>query len=81
MVITEENIFVAMPAQGQKSWYVCSHSGCGERLPGSHQGQEIPPGWTVARLEEHGKTTIKCYYLYLCSKHVVASASRQTNLF
>lgn len=64
-----------------ENMFVCSHPGCHERLPGSHQGQEIPPGWTVARIEEHGKSTIKCYYLYLCPEHVIASAGRQAKLF
>jgi hypothetical protein len=35
----------------------------------------------VARIEEHGKTTIKCYYLYLCPEHIMASAIRQAKLF
>jgi len=61
--------------------FQCSHEGCNERLPGSHLYQEIPPGWTVARVEEHGTGSIKFYYVYLCPKHMITSANRQTALF
>ena len=59
----------------------CSHKGCNEQLPGSHLHQEIPPGWTVARMKEHGVKSIKFYYIYLCPRHMITSANRQTNLF
>ena len=61
--------------------FTCSHNGCNVRLPNSYQGQEIPPGWTVAHVEEHGTNHIKDYYIYLCPKHTIASAERQTRLF
>jgi len=62
-----------------KQKFTCSHEGCDEHLPGSHQGQEIPPGWTVARVEEHGAGSIRFYYLYLCPKHMITSTERQAN--
>lgn len=61
--------------------FTCSHDGCQERLPSSHFGQEIPPGWTVARVEEHHDNTISFYYVYLCPRHKLTSTERQTNLF
>jgi len=61
--------------------FSCSHDGCGERLPGSHQGHEIPPGWTISRVEEHHADTISLYYVYLCPRHKLTSTDRQTNLF
>ena len=61
--------------------WICGHNGCGVRLPNSYQGREIPPGWTVAHVEEHGTNHVKDYYLYLCPKHTIASAERQTRLF
>lgn len=62
------------------TWY-CSHEGCRTRLPESFQGDEIPPGWTVACVEEHGQKTVRTSYLYLCPEHTIATASRQTRLF
>ena len=64
-----------------KRKYECSHEGCDERLPNSYQNQEIPPGWTVARIEEHGTGSIQFYYIYLCPKHMISSTERQTTLF
>ena len=51
------------------------------RLPNSHQGQEIPPGWTVARVEEHSAGSILFYYIYLCPRHIITTTERQTSLF
>ena len=64
-----------------KQKFTCSHEGCDEHLPGSHPGQEIPPGWTVARVDEHGAGSIRFYYLYLCPKHMITSTERQATLF
>jgi hypothetical protein len=60
--------------------YTCSHVGCLARLPGSYRGTEIPPGWTVARIEEHTVTTVNLYYIYLCPRHKLTSTERQTSL-
>jgi hypothetical protein len=63
-----------------KEQFTCSHQGCQAKLPGSYRGAEIPPGWTVGRIEEHRKTTIVLYYIYLCPLHTLASMERQTSL-
>ena len=68
-------------AQGCNESFVCSHDGCNTRLPNSHMGQEMPPGWTVARVEEHNADTVKIYYIYLCPSHRLTTTERQTNLF
>lgn len=61
--------------------FECSHYGCNEHLPNNHLGQEIPPGWTVARVEEHGAVSIRFYYVYLCPKHMITSTEHQPALF
>jgi hypothetical protein len=61
------------------AWY-CSHRGCRTKRP-CFPGDEVPPGWTVAHVEEHGQKTVRSFYLYLCPEHTIATASRQTRLF
>lgn len=60
--------------------FSCSHDGCQAKLPGSYRGSEVPPGWTVGRIEEHQKTTISLYYIYLCPLHKLSSVERQPSL-
>ena len=60
--------------------FTCSHDGCDTRLPNSYRGEEIPPGWTVGRIEEHHNATISLYYIYLCPRHKLSSMERQASL-
>ena len=71
---------MSLAPENEGPW-ICSHNKCEERLPNSHLGQEIPPGWTVGRIEEHGTNTVKRYYIYLCPRHIIATADRQGRLF
>lgn len=41
----------------------------------------MPPGWTMARIEEYGEKTVSFYYIYLCPKHMLTSTTKQTSLF
>lgn len=61
--------------------FTCSHPGCEERLPGSRAGQEVPPRWTVVRVEEHASAHTLIFYLYLCPRHTLSTAERQAQLF
>jgi hypothetical protein len=63
-----------------KEQFTCSHDGCRAILPGSYKNSEIPPGWTVGRIEEHHTTTVSLYYIYLCPLHKLASTKRQLTL-
>lgn len=57
----------------------CSREGCTSELPAD--GEKIPDGWTVARLEEYKKKTISTYYLYLCPNEKLTASPKQTTLF
>ena len=64
-----------MPRERQK----CGHDGCDQELPAEEE--KIPPGWTVARIEEFGTKTIRTYYVYICPQHTLATTEKQTSLF
>jgi hypothetical protein len=57
----------------------CCHDGCKNALPDDEQ--KIPPGWTIARVEEYRDTTINVYFVYACPDHKLVTASKQTSLF
>lgn len=62
---------------------VCSHKGddgipCPATLP---KGSHIPPGWSVARIEEYKENQVEFYYAYLCPLHIFTSTEKQTSLF
>jgi len=59
--------------------HACSHEGCEEALP--EDESKIPPGWTVARVEEYKVQTISLYFIYLCPKHTLATVGKQVSLF
>jgi hypothetical protein len=56
----------------------CSH--CDLPMPRDPDGFEIPVGWTVVRLEQHHKLELTITYLYLCSRCMISTSSRQTSL-
>lgn len=58
--------------------YPCSHPKCEAKMP---EGETMPEGWMVARIEKYSKTEVSYYYLYLCPKHKIITTERQTELF
>lgn len=61
----------------------CSHKNddgtlCSATLP---RGSHIPPGWSVARIEEYKENQVEFYYAYLCPTHMFTSTEKQTSLF
>ena len=50
-------------------------------MPKDPNGHEIPTGWTVVRIEEHGKEKIEISYLYLCPCDMTTTTSKQVPLF
>jgi hypothetical protein len=45
------------------------------------EGETMPEGWTVARVEKYSKTEVSYYYLYLCPKHKIVTTEKQMELF
>ena len=56
----------------------CSREGCESTLPA---GTEIPPGWTVGRMETYGVEKVTVYYLYICPRCVLSADKKQGQLF
>lgn len=56
----------------------CVHEGCPEILP---RAPQIPPGWTVAKVEEHRDGSILTYVIYCCPGHKLATVPAQAQLF
>jgi len=45
------------------------------------EGNEIPEGWIVVRVEKFYKKAVKQFYLYLCKQHTIKTTEKQGNLF
>jgi len=56
----------------------CSHDDCENVMPPGH---EIPPGWTHAVIEKHGRSSISVCHAYTCPNHVLTTAAAQGGLF
>lgn len=56
----------------------CSRDGCESKLP---SGTEIPPGWTICRVEAYGVEKVTVYYLYICNGCVLSADKKQGQLF
>lgn len=56
----------------------CGHEPCENKLPA---GTKIPPGWTLAIVEEYKKESIVTYHLCLCPAHTLTTVAKQTTLF
>ena len=57
----------------------CSH--CNTPMPPDRDGHEIATGWTVVRVEEHGKERIEIAYLYVCPRDMITVIEKQVPLF
>lgn len=56
----------------------CSREGCESKLPA---GTEIPPGWTVGRMENYSVERVTVYYVYICPGCVLSADKKQGQLF
>jgi hypothetical protein len=57
----------------------CSREDC--KTPPLPPGTSIPPGWSVARVEEFKKNKVAVYYIYACPCCVFGVAEKQESLF
>jgi hypothetical protein len=57
----------------------CCHDGCEVCMPEAED--KVPPGWTMARVEEYKEKTIATYFVYLCPDHKLTTANKQASLF
>ena len=60
--------------------FTCSHNGCDATLHNKKDDNSIPSGWTIGQIEEYRDSTVALYYIYLCPRHTLTSAERQTSL-
>ena len=64
-----------MPSEKQR----CAHDECPSELPAD--GNKIPPGWSVARVEAYTKQNVVITYYYICPSHRLVTTDRQKSLF
>jgi hypothetical protein len=57
----------------------CAHDSCPSELPSDEN--EIPPGWSVIRMETYTKQNVVTTYYYVCPNHRIVTTDRQKSLF